>query len=293
MLSDYPARGGRAGFAVGLDTPASVARILDCLAGEGYDAPRTFDDAELMPALTREKATFAVPLALYEAWLATLPAGLREELDAACGAPEADPLLRAGAFRFARPARRNILVALQPDRGRGGDRKARYHDPTLPPSHAYLAFYCGLREGEGVDALIHLGTHGTTEWLPGKAVALSERCWPRLAVGALPVVYPFIVDDPGEAAPAKRRLPAIALGHLTPAVVESGLDGRASAPARTRRGNSLGPRARSAPRRSRRRRDPRARRRERPRRALRHRFRHADGARADGASTPISAISPR
>ncbi len=120
-----------------------------------------------------------------------------------------------------------LTLFLQPDRGRAADRKAGYHDPDEPPTHAYLAFYLGLRTG--ADALIHLGTHGTTEWLPGKAVALSPDCWPALAIGPLPVVYPFIVDDPGEAAPLKRRLGGVALGHLTPTVEASGLTPEAAA----------------------------------------------------------------
>ena len=107
--------------------------------------------------------------------------------------------------------------------------KAFYHDPECPPSHGYLAFYCGLRALESIHALVHLGTHGTTEWLPGKAVALSTRCWPRLAIGAVPVIYPFIVDDPGEAAPAKRRIGAVTIGHLTPQTMGAGLHGEAGA----------------------------------------------------------------
>jgi cobaltochelatase CobN len=109
-----------------------------------------------------------------------------------------------------------LTVALQPPRDATPDRKARYHDPDAPPGHGYLAFYLALRQSEAVDALVHLGTHGTMEWLPGKAVALSAGCWPRLAVGGLPVIYPYVVDDPGEAAPAKRRLAAVTLGHLPP-----------------------------------------------------------------------------
>lgn len=223
ILSDYPARGGRAGFAVGLDTPASVCRILDCLAEAGYDAARAFDAEALMPALTSGDKTFAVPLDRYAAWFSTLSSTQRQSIESAWGSAQSDPLLSDGAFRF--PALRSgkVLVALQPDRGRGTDRKSFYHDPDAPPTHAYLAFYLGLREIERIDALIHLGTHGTTEWLPGKAVALSGDCAPRMIMGALPVIYPFIVDDPGEAAPAKRRLGGVTIGHMTPAIATAEL----------------------------------------------------------------------
>ncbi len=228
VLSDYPARGGRAGFAVGLDTPASAGRILDLLAKEGYDAARHFAAEELMPLLTRGEPNSAVPLAAYRTWFATLPESLRTALDQRWGKPEDDPAVLKGAFHFRALRAGKVLIALQPDRGRGGDRKTGYHDPDQPPTHAYLAFYLGLREQERIDALIHLGTHGTTEWLPGKAVALSPACWPRLVTGATPVIYPFIVDDPGEAAPAKRRIGAVTIGHLTPPVAEAGLSDEAA-----------------------------------------------------------------
>lgn len=236
VMSDYPARGGRAGFAVGLDTPASVGAIRALLAGAGYDvgqdqAPQpqaplpdaTGAGPELMQALTAGPEGLTVPLAAYRDWLATVPAAARDPLLAAHGEAEDDPSCTDGSFRFRAMRFGNLLVALQPPRD-GGDRKAGYHDPDMPPCHGYLAFYLALRRA-GSDALIHLGTHGTTEWLPGKAVALSAACWPRIVTRGLPVIYPYVVDDPGEAAPAKRRLSAITLGHLPPRLAEAGAGG--------------------------------------------------------------------
>ena len=282
VLSDYPARGGRAGFAVGLDTPESARAIAADLGAAGYAVGDLPDGGALMRALTAGEPGFAVSLADYRAWLAGLPDEAQAELTERWGAPEADPACRDGAFRFrtvatafpppsageggpcvsrgrergatmkdgaspcmqraplpeagfpSPPLLRRVPspaegggsgvlgVFLQPDRGRARDRKAGYHDPDEPPTHAYLAFHLGLRQR--FDALVHLGTHGTTEWLPGKAVALGPACWPARAVGALPVIYPFIVDDPGEAAPLKRRLGGIALGHLTPEIQRGGRD---------------------------------------------------------------------
>ncbi|WP_284211945.1 cobaltochelatase subunit CobN, partial [Methylobacterium brachythecii] len=258
VMSDYPARGGRAGYAVGLDTPESARAIAEDLAKAGYAAGDLPDESGLMRALIEGETRFSVPLDAYRAWFDGLPDDLRDELSERWGEPEADPVCTDGAFRFRavspapslRAQRSNpgdvsaseasgllrcarndgeghLTVFLQPDRGRAADRKAGYHDPDEPPTHAYLAFYLGLRSR--CDALIHLGTHGTTEWLPGKAVALSPDCWPARAIGALPVIYPFIVDDPGEAAPAKRRLGGVALGHLTPSVEASGLTPEAAA----------------------------------------------------------------
>lgn len=222
VMSDYPARGGRAGFAVGLDTPASVAAIRELLGNAGYTLDALhLNDRALMAALTTGPAELSIPLATYRDWFDTIPAAARETLLASHGAPELDPSCRDGAFHFRAVRYGNLTVALQPPRDATPDRKARYHDPDAPPGHGYLAFYLALREAEAVDALIHLGTHGTMEWLPGKAVALSAGCWPRLAVGGLPVIYPYVVDDPGEAAPAKRRLSAVTLGHLPPPLAES------------------------------------------------------------------------
>ena len=232
VLSDYPARGGRAGYAVGLDTPESARAVAADLDAAGYATGALPDAAGLMRALTEGEPGFNVPLSDYAAWLAGLPDAARDALTARWGDPADDPACRDGAFRFRMvigdrdlppPAEGGgrLAVFLQPDRGRNADRKAGYHDPDAIPTHAYLAFHLGIREN--FDALVQLGTQGTTEWLPGKAVAPSPACWPALCVGALPVIYPFIVDDPGEAAPLKRRLGGIALGHLTPSVAAGGL----------------------------------------------------------------------
>ena len=122
----------------------------------------------------------------------------------------------------------NITVAVQPDRGTGADRRAGYHDPAAPPADTYVDFYRRLTEEADIHAMIHLGTHGTLEWLPGKAAALSPECWPVALTRGLPVIYPFIVNNPGEAAPAKRRLGAVTIGHLTPPLQRAGLHGRAA-----------------------------------------------------------------
>jgi cobaltochelatase CobN len=213
VLSDYPARGGRTGYAVGLDTAASAAEILKLLKAEGYDtAGRDWHAADIERLLAGDVERVEVPPA------ASLPPGLRRQLVETWGEP-ADgfrvPVLRCG----------KVLVLLQPDRGAIGDRKSGYHDVNCPPSHAYVATYAWLREHEKIDALIHLGTHGTLEWLPGKALALSAECWPEVVLGALPVIYPFIVNNPGEAVQAKRRLGAVTIGHLTPPLSAAGLQG--------------------------------------------------------------------
>jgi len=132
-----------------------------------------------------------------------------------------------GAFRFRVRKFGKLLVALPPDRGRSSQRRADYHDPLLPPRHALVAFGLWLQHVAKADALVHMGAHGTLEWLPGKAIALTAECFPEIVTGALPVIYPFIVSNPGEAAQAKRRIAALTIGHLPPPLVDGGLCGDA------------------------------------------------------------------
>jgi cobaltochelatase CobN len=161
------------------------------------------------------------PIEAYKAAFAHLPLALRESIKSAWGAPEGDPAFADGAIALQVSTYGNLLIALQPERGFLTDRKSGYHDPNLPPRHSYIAFYIWLRECADIDALIHLGAHGTLEWLPGKAAALSEVCAPHALLGPLPVIYPFIVNDPGEAAQAKRRISAVTIGHNTPPLIET------------------------------------------------------------------------
>jgi cobaltochelatase CobN len=228
VMPDYPGAGGRTGYAVGLDVPASVLALLTDLDDAGYtvaDAPAT--SATLLQCLVEGAETPALSLADYTALLAQLPAAVAETVNAAWGAPEDDPDFRDGAFRFRASQFGNIRVALPPDRGNPHDRRADYHDPTLPPRHALLAFGLWLQHTVSAHALLHLGAHGTLEWLPGKAVALTGSCFPEAVVGALPVIYPFIVSNPGEAAQAKRRIAAVTIGHLPPPLTHTEMSGAA------------------------------------------------------------------
>lgn len=209
ILSTYPGRAHQMAHAVGLDALASTEALLKTLAAEGYT---TTEGAPLPQALAE---TLSWPLSDYLTALDTLPEALRRDLAQAWGDPAADPTVRDGQFQFPATRRGNTLVALQPERGEVASRDADYHDLSRTPRHAYVAFHLWLR-AQSLHALIHMGAHGTLEWLPGKSVALSETCWPEALLGPLPVIYPFIVNDPGEAAQAKRRIGAVTLGHLPP-----------------------------------------------------------------------------
>lgn len=228
LMPDYPGAPGRSGYAVGLDVPASVIALIDDLAAEGYavaGTPRT--SRNLIDALNRGHGDATLSVGDYRQLLAQLPNQAVAAIHAAWGAPEEDSDLWEGGFHFRASSFGNVLVALPPDRGRRAERRADYHDPDLPPRHALVAFGLWLRHRHKVDALVHMGAHGTLEWLPGKAVALTENCFPEIIVGALPVLYPFIVSNPGEAAQAKRRLAAVTIGHLPPPLTGNALTGEA------------------------------------------------------------------
>ena len=228
LMPDYPAAGGRTGYAVGLDVPQSIVALLSDLAAAGYDVrDRTENSRALLKQLELGAREPALSLAGYSRLLAELPAEIGRRITAAWGDRENDPDFRDGAFRFRAGRFGNILVALPPERGNVHERRASYHDPALPPRHALIAFGLWLRHSFKADLLLHMGAHGTLEWLPGKAVALTGACFPEAVVGPLPVIYPFIVSNPGEAAQAKRRIAAVTIGHLPPPLTEGSLSGAA------------------------------------------------------------------
>ncbi len=220
LLSDYPgAGGGQIGHAIGLDSLASVEEIALRLRYAGYVVR---DNADLIRRLCHADPAPILQLDHYGRLFLTLSEVVRRAVIDAWGDPADDPAVINGAFALRYVEYGHVVVAVQPDRGNALDRKATYHDPNLPPRHAYIAFYLWLREVVEVHALLQLGAHGTLEWLPGKASALSATCFPALLVGKLPVIYPFIVNNPGEAAAAKRRLGAVTIGHLTPLLKMAG-----------------------------------------------------------------------
>jgi len=228
LMPDYPGAPGRTGYAVGLDVPASVIALLDDLSAADYavrGAPKT--PRELLDALSPDADDATLSIQEYQRLLARLPSAAIARLRDAWGEPADDADVRDGAFRFRVKKFGKLLVALPPDRGRSSQRRADYHDPLLPPRHALVAFGLWLQHVAKVDALVHMGAHGTLEWLPGKAIALTAECFPEIVTGALPVIYPFIVSNPGEAAQAKRRIAALTIGHLPPPLAAGGLSGDA------------------------------------------------------------------
>ena len=238
VLANYPNRDGRIGNGVGLDTPASTVRIMQALKEAGYRVENSpADGAALMARLTAGPTNAAdsrakppeatLPLADYAHFFNALPAPVQATVAERWGEPEADPFFRQDVGCFALPAVRfgNVVVAIQPARGYNIDPEKSYHDPDLPPPHGYLAFYAWVRSAFDAHAVVHVGKHGNVEWLPGKALALSAECFPEAALGPLPHVYPFIVNDPGEGSQAKRRGAAVIVDHLTPPLTRAGSHG--------------------------------------------------------------------
>ncbi len=230
VLSNYPHRDDRIGNGVGLDTPQSAIELLRALEQAGYRVKDIPADGDALIRRLLEGPTNAArdrpaeetfPRGDYGVFLAALPRAAQDKVSERWGAPEQDPLFRESRLdcgAFAMPAIRcgNIIVAVQPSRGYDIDSKASYHAPDLPPPHGYLAFHAWLADGLRVHAVVHLGKHGNLEWLPGKALALSAECFPDAALGPMPHLYPFIVNDPGEGTQAKRRAQAVIVDHLTP-----------------------------------------------------------------------------
>ncbi|MBJ9973821.1 cobaltochelatase subunit CobN [Pseudomonas sp. S75] len=228
VLANYPTRDGRIGNGVGLDTPAAALNILQALQAEGYPleglpATGTALIQALLGGVTNDLAHLdqrpcAQSLALddYLHAFAGLPEANQRAVIERWGRPEQDPMFRSGRMMVAGLRFGMTFVGIQPARGYQVDPSAVYHDPDLVPPHAYLAFHFWLRHAFAADAVIHVGKHGNLEWLPGKGVGLSAECWPDALLGPLPNIYPFIVNDPGEGAQAKRRTQAVIIDHLMP-----------------------------------------------------------------------------
>lgn len=241
MLHNYPPRDDTIASASGLDTPASLLNLMHRLSAEGYDVgeiPR--DGAELMdllrasatndrrwvsPTEQEARATALVNPAQSATWLQRLPEDVQQSIVEYWGPPPGTVLATESGITVPGVRFGNIFVSIQPTRGRGEDLSASLHDPYLPLGHHYLGVYTWLREEFAADAIIHFGTHGSLEWLPGKALGLSAECQGDIALGDLPNLYPYIVNNPGEGMQAKRRSYATLIGHMSPPLAAAGMSG--------------------------------------------------------------------
>ena len=240
ILTNAPGKAARIGNAVGLDAPASLIRFFAAMREAGYWLEGVPDDGDALihalidrcsydeTILTTEQlanAAARVPVERYAAWFDELPEALRRGMLEKWGPPPGEAYVHDGAIALAGLELGNVFLALQPPRGYGMDPAAIYHQPDLPPPHNYYALYRWLRDEWGADAVIHFGKHGTLEWLPGKGVGLSRDCAPDAFLDDLPLFYPFILNDPGEGAQAKRRAHAVLVDHLVPPLTTAGAYG--------------------------------------------------------------------
>ncbi|HRP97833.1 MAG TPA: cobaltochelatase subunit CobN [Rhodocyclaceae bacterium] len=243
MFWNYPS--GEKNLAASfMNVPASLAHLTDALAAAGYRVDTLAEDAMIerttallapfyradrLDALVERDLAARLPLADYLAWFDALPAAVRERVITHWGDPADDPMLSgppdARHFVVPRLALGNLVILPQPPRGRAGEpaEKAIYHDTRVPLTHFYMAAYLYARQRFDADALIHFGTHGSQEWTPGKERGLSIYDDPYLVLGDVPVIYPYIVDNIGEATQAKRRGRATIISHQTPSFAPAGL----------------------------------------------------------------------
>ena len=228
VLANYPNKDGRLANGVGLDTPQATVNTLHALSDAGYTVENAPSDSDALMSTIMSGPTNwltdraeksggeTLPLDIYKHHFNALPFDVREQITTRWGAPEEDPFLTGKGFKLSIFTYGNTVVGVQPARGYNIDPTDTYHSPDLAPPHNYLAFYIWLRHVQGAHAIVHMGKHGNLEWLPGKAIALSENCMPEAVFGPTPHIYPFIVNDPGEGTQAKRRTQAVIIDHLTP-----------------------------------------------------------------------------
>ncbi len=231
ILTNSNAKASQIGNAVGLDAPASLLRIMQAMTDLGYNfkglpdsgtklihdliARCSYDESLLTEEQCRE-AIARIPSYQYAKWFQELPEEQRLKMEGQWGTAPGNAYVSEDHLIVAGLNFGNAIVVLQPPRGYGMDPNAIYHMPDLPPTHHYVAFYQWLRKIWQADAIVHVGKHGTLEWLPGKGVGLSANCFPDSLLADMPLFYPFILNDPGEGAQAKRRAHAIVVDHLTP-----------------------------------------------------------------------------
>ena len=234
VLANYPTKDGRIANGVGLDTPASCIEILKALQRSDYaiaNVPATGDELirQLTQTVTNDpeswyrSANQTLARETFLAYFSELPKSTRAAIEKRWGNCDdffEEPQIPISGLQWG-----NIFVGIQPARGYDRDPSLNYHAPDLEPTPHYLAFYFWLRKNFQAHAIVHVGKHGNLEWLPGKSIALSDRCYPEIALGPMPHLYPFIVNDPGEGAAAKRRSQAVIIDHLTPPMTRAELYG--------------------------------------------------------------------
>ncbi len=239
IFHHYPPRNDRIGCAAGLDSFESIKLLLDEMKTRGYKIDKTYENGDelaneilsrmtcdqrwLTPDKIAERAEAHADRELFEPWHSELPLSIREKMDKDWGKIPGKLFVYQGKMHFAGLVNGNIFITIQPPRGYLKNIEKIYHDMYLSPPHHYLAHYRWIKEVFRADAVMHVGKHGSLEWLPGKALGLSKECYPDLAIMDLPNIYPYIINDPSEGTQAKRRSYCCIIDHLTPVFTNADL----------------------------------------------------------------------
>ncbi|MCW4018099.1 MAG: cobaltochelatase subunit CobN [Candidatus Bathyarchaeota archaeon] len=232
ILHNYPPRNDTIGYAFGLDTSVAVLSILESMKEQGYtidfipeSGQKLIDDVIngltndrrwLSPKELVEKAVAKIPKKQYKEWFDEISLASQNNMIKDWGNPPGKLFYYNGELLVAGILNANVFIALQPTRGFMENPAAIYHSPDLAMTHHYYAYYRWLRDVFKANVVIHLGAHGSLEWMPGKSVGLTESCYPDIAISDLPNVYPYIITNPAEGAQAKRRSYCCIIDHLIP-----------------------------------------------------------------------------
>lgn len=238
IFHNYPPSDANIGTAIGLDSPLSVEMIINRLKQAGYNLGDILPETgywlleKLVEQVTNDRSFLAdekiakhkhwLTKDIYERFFKELPATIQEKMIEKWGQPIGDVFAYDNKLLIPGLQLGNVFISVQPPRGFGEKPSEVYHSSDLPPTHHYLAYYLWLRENFKADAVVHIGTHGSLEWLPGKGSGLSDKCYPAIAIGDLPNIYPYLITIVCEGIQAKRRANACLIGHLPPPVSESG-----------------------------------------------------------------------
>jgi cobaltochelatase CobN len=232
VLHNYPPRNDTIGHAFGLDTPASVLNLLKRLVMAGYHLDNIPSSSQslmetILHGLTNDRrwlssqdlavrAAAKISAFQYKEWFKELPQLTQNTMIKAWGEPPGELFSFNNELLVAGLVNGNVFVGIQPPRGFSDDPASIYHSPDLAMPHHYYAYYRWIRDVFKADVIMHVGTHGTLEWLPGKSVGLSNACFPDVAISDLPHIYHYIISNPGEGTQAKRRSYSCIIDHLVP-----------------------------------------------------------------------------
>jgi cobaltochelatase CobN len=239
IFHHYPPRNDRIGCAAGLDSFESVKILVDTLKQVGYGVDKTYENGDalahkivsgmtcdsrwLLPEQMYERSVARAKRAEFMPWHDALPRAIREKMVKDWNEMPGDLFVHQDEMMFSGTLNGNLFITVQPPRGTLENMEKAYHDMALSPPHLYLAQYRYIKETFGADAVIHVGKHGSLEWLPGKALGLSQLCYPDLSIMDLPNIYPYIINDPSEGTQAKRRSYCCIIDHLIPSMTNGDL----------------------------------------------------------------------